>query len=173
MTNSTRAGFSSVTDPRSTRAAVTAVLVATALTTSIGCGEYRPPTAPTFVTPAPSSPPSPPSPQGPVPATATVPAASHGEFGVYRSDVTMSRGGTARVSLTWPNLDFSLQLHVTGGACPDITSLVTGGCNVVGSTRLGLPGVVTSPVTAGDLHTIWVLNPDPYPQDFRVDVSID
>ena len=44
----------------------------------------------------------------------------------------------------------------------------------MGSTRPGtLPGVVTSPVTGGDLHTIWVLNPDPYPQDFRVDVSIE
>ena len=85
----------------------------------------------------------------------------------------MSRSGTARVTLNWPNADFSLQLYVTGGACADVTNLVTGGCRVVGSTPLGVPGAVTSPVTGGDMNTIWVLNPDPYPQDFRVDVSIE
>ena len=69
-----------------------------------------------------------------------MPAANNGEVGVYRSDVTMSRSGTARVTLSWPNADFSLQLYVTDGACADVTSLVTGGCTVVGSTRLGTPG---------------------------------
>ena len=174
MTNRTLAGL--VANMRLTGVATTAVLLAAVLTTSIGCGQYGSPTAPTFVTPAPSSPPnppSPPSPPGPVPATATVPAANHGEVGVYRSDVTMSRSGTARVTLSWSNADFSLQLYVTGGACADVTSLVTGGCTVVGSTRLGIPGVVTSPVTGGDVNTIWVLNPDPYPQNFRVDVYIE
>ena len=171
MTNRTLAGL--VAKMRLTGVATTAVLLAAVLTTSIGCGQYGSPTAPTFVTPAPSSPPSPPSPPGPVPATATVPAANHGEVGVYRSDVTMSRSGTARVTLSWSNADFSLQLYVTGGACADVTSLVTGGCTVVGSTRLGIPGVVTSPVTGGDVNTIWVLNPDPYPQNFRVDVYIE
>ena len=86
----------------------------------------------------------------------------------------MSRSGTATVTLRWPNADFSLQLYVTSGACADIASLVTGACTIVGRTRPGsLPGVVTSPVTGGDLNTIWVLNPDPFPQDFRVDVSIE
>ena len=35
------------------------------------------------------------------------------------------------------------------------------------------PGVVTRPVTSGDLNTIWVLNPDPVPLSFRVDVNIE
>ena len=176
MTNRTLAGFSLIANTRWTRVTMRAVLVAAVLTTSIGCGQYGSPTAPTFLTPAPSGPPSPPSPSsphGPVPATATVPAANHGEVGVYRSEVTMSRSGTARVTLSWSNADFSLQLYVTGGACADVTSLVTGGCNVVGRTRPGIPGVVTSPVTGGDVNTIWVLNPDPYPQNFRVDVYIE
>ena len=44
----------------------------------------------------------------------------------------------------------------------------------MGNTRPGsLPGVVTSRVTGGDLNTIWVLNPDPYPQSFTVDVNIE
>ena len=121
--------------------------------------------------PAHSVPSSPPS---PVPTTNTVPAANNGEVGVYRLDVTMSRSGTATVTLTWPNADFSLQLYVTSGVCADTASLVTGGCTIVGSTRPGsLPGVVTSPVTGGDLNTIWVLNPDPFPQSFRVDVHIE
>jgi hypothetical protein len=170
MTNRTLAGFSLVTNTRVTRVTMTAVLVAAVLTTSVGCGYQRSPTAPTLFTPAPSSPPSPPS---PVPATTTVPAAHGDEVGVYRLEVTMSRSGTASVGLSWPDRDFSLQLYVTGGACADVTSLVTGGCNVVGSTRQGLPGVVRGPVTAGDVNTIWVLNPDPYPQNFRVDVFIE
>ena len=33
-------------------------------------------------------------------------------------------------------------------------------------------GAVTSPVTNGDLNTIWVLNPDPDPQSFTVDIEI-
>jgi hypothetical protein len=86
----------------------------------------------------------------------------------------MPRSGTATVALRWPNGDFSLQLYVTSGDCADITRLLTGGCTLVGRTRPGdLPGVVTSPVTGGDVNTIWVINPDPSPQDFRVDVSIE
>ena len=103
----------------------------------------------------------------------TVSAASNGVAGFYRLDVTMSRSGTATVSLRWPNGDYSLQLYVTSGACADTTSLVAGGCTVLGKTRPGdLPGVVTSPVTDGDRDTIWVLNSDPYPQSFTVDVGI-
>ena len=141
---------------------MTAVLVAGLLAASIGCGHQTSPTALNPLTPAPSS---------PVP-TNTVPAANNGEVGVYRLDVTMSLSGTARVTLTWPNGDFSLQLYVTSGVCADTTSLVTGGCTIVRSTRPGdLPGVVTMPVTSGDRYTIWVLNPDPAPQSFRVDVD--
>ena len=78
------------------------------------------------------------------------------------------------MTLRWPNADFSLQLYVTSGACADLTSLQAGGCVVVGRTRQGSPpGVVTSPVTGGDLNTIWVLNPDPALQSFTVDVSIE
>ena len=153
---------------RLTRVAMTAVLIAEMIATGIGCGHQASPTAPNPLTPAPSSPPS------PVPTTTTVPAANNGEVGVYRSDVTMSRSGTATVTLRWPNADFSLQLYVTSGACADITSLVTGGCTIVGRTRPGsLPGVVTGPVTGGDLNTIWVFNPDPAPQNFTVDVDIE
>ena len=86
----------------------------------------------------------------------------------------MSHSGTATVTLRWPNADFSLQLYVTAGACAGVTSLVTGGCTIVGGTRPGtLPGVVTGPVTGGALNTIWVLNPDPFPQGFRVDIDIE
>ena len=66
-----------------------------------------------------------------------VPAANNGQAGVYRLDVTMSRIGTATVTLIWPSADFSLQLYVTSGACADITSLVAGGCTIVGRTRPG------------------------------------
>jgi hypothetical protein len=63
---------------------------------------------------------------------------------------------------------------VTSGVCADVTSLVTGGCVVVGRTRQGsLPGVVTSPVAGGDVNTIWVLNPDHFPQEFTVNVDIE
>ena len=168
MTNKTLTRFFLVMNTRLTRVTITAVLFAVMIATSIGCGNQTSPTAPNPLTPAPSSPPT------PVPPTDTVPAANNGEVGVYRSDVTMSRSGTATVTLTWPNADFSLQLYLTSGVCADARSLVTGGCTVVGSTRPGsLPGVVTSLVTGGDLNTIWVLNPDPFPQSFRVDVYIE
>ena len=143
------------------------VLIAVLFATSIGCGQQTNPTAPTPLTAAPSSPPV-------VPATNTVPAANNGEVGFSRSEVTMSRSGTATVTLSWPDGDFSLQLFVTSGVCADTASLVTGGCTILGSSRPGsLPGVVISPVTGGDVNTIWVLNRDPYPQDFRVDVNIE
>jgi hypothetical protein len=145
---------------------MTAVLIAVVLATGIGCG-YDGPTAPTLLTLASSNP-------NTVPAGTTVPAANNGQVGVYRSDVTMSRSGTATMVLSWPDADFSLQLYVTSGACADITSLVTGGCAIVGRTRPGdLPGVVTGAVTGGDLNTIWVLNMDPFPQSFRVSVAIE
>ena len=164
MTNGTLAGFS----------LVTAMFFAVMIATSIGCGHQTSPTAPNPLTPAPSSTPSPRSPASPALTRDTVPAANNDEVGVYRSDVTMSRSGTATVTLRWPDADFSLQLYVTDGACAGIASLVTGGCTIVGRTRQGtLPGVVTSPVTGGDLNTIWVLNPDPFPQGFTVDVYIE
>src|SRR5436190_83905 len=123
MTNRTLTGFS---------------LGAVILATSIACGHQTGPTAPNPVTPAPSSPPS------PAPVTNTVPAANNGVVGVYRTDVTMPYSGTASVTLSWPNADFSLQLFVTSGVCADTTSLLTGTCTVLGSTRQGtLPGVVT------------------------------
>jgi hypothetical protein len=85
----------------------------------------------------------------------------------------MSRSGMATVTLSWPNADFSLQLYVTSGVCTDAASLLTGGCSVLGSTRPGiLPGVVTGPVTGG-VNTIWVLNSDPFPQSFTIDVDIE
>ena len=159
MTNRTLTGLSLVTNTRLTRVTMTAVLIAVILATSIGCGNQTSPTAPNPLTPAP-------------PTTNTVPAANNGEAGVYTLDVTMSLSGTASVTLTWPNADFSLQLYVTSGNCADTARLVTGGCTILGSTRPGtLPGVVTGPVTGGDRYTIWVLNPDPAPQSFRVDVD--
>ena len=153
---------------RLTRVTITAVFIAVIVATSSGCGHQTSPTAPDPVPPAPSGPSS------PAPAATTVPAATNGEFGVYRLDVTMPHSGTATVMLSWPNADFSLQLYVTRGACADVTSLQTGGCIVVGRTRPGsLPGVVTNPVTGGDVNTIWVLNPDPAPQSFSVAVNIE
>ena len=162
MTNGTLAGFS------------LAVFVAVTLATSVGCGHQASPTAPDPFTPPPASTPNPTIRPSPLVTTDTVPAANNDEAGVYRSDIAMSRSGTATVTLRWPNGDFSLQLYVTDGACSGITSLEAGACNVMGKTRPGtLPGVVTSPVTGGALNTIWVLNPDPFPHDFRVDVSIE
>lgn len=103
----------------------------------------------------------------------TVPASNSGIPGVDRFDVVMSRSGTAMVTLTWPNGDFSLQLYVTSGECANTASLVTGECTVLGRTRQGtLPGVITSPVVGGDAVTVWVLNPDEWPQTFIVDVEI-
>ena len=171
MTNSTLTARSTVTNTRLTRVTTIAVLIAASIATSIGCGHQTSPTAPT---PRTSAPPRPPSSSSPLPTTNTVPAANNGEVGVYKLDVTMSRSGTATVTLGWPNGDFSLQLFVTSGVCADSASLVTGGCTILGSTRPGtLTGVVTSAVTGGDVNTIWVLNPDPSPQGFRIDVSIE
>jgi hypothetical protein len=86
----------------------------------------------------------------------------------------MSRSGTAIVILRWADGDYSLQLYVTSGACADTTSLLAGRCNILGRTRPGdLPGVVRSSVTSDDLNTIWVLNPDPAPQSFTVEVEIE
>jgi hypothetical protein len=86
----------------------------------------------------------------------------------------MARSGTATVTLRWPNANLSLQLFVTSGVCADPAILLTGGCTILGNTRPGtLPGVVTIPVAGDDRYTIWVLNPDPFPQDFRVDVYIE
>jgi hypothetical protein len=33
--------------------------------------------------------------------------------------------------------------------------------------------VVTGPVTGGGVNTIWVLNSDPFPQSFTIDVDIE
>lgn len=103
-----------------------------------------------------------------------MPASNAGAPGVHQFDVAMSRSGTATAMLTWPNGDFSLQLYVTGGECASTTSLVTGRCTILGTTRPGtLPGVITSPVVSGDAITVWVLNPDEWgPQTFTVDVEI-
>jgi hypothetical protein len=167
MTKRTPTGFSLMTNTQSARLTMTAMLVVVMFATTIGCGRQSSPTAPNPLTLAPSSPP------GPVSAT-SVPAAKNGEIGVYRLDVTMSRSGTATVTLRWPNADFSLQLYVTSGACADITNVETAGCAIVGRTRPGsLPGVITTPVTAGDLNTVWVLNSDPFPQSFTVNVDIE
>ena len=166
MTNRTHPGFSLRMNTRLNRTTMTAVFIAMLFATGIGCGHQTSPAAPD---PLPATPPGPSSP-GPN----TVPAANNGEFGIYRSEITMSHSGMATVTLRWPNADFSLQLYVTSGVCPDTTRLATGGCTILGSTRQGsLPGVVTSPVTAGDRYTIWVLNPDPAPQSFSVDVNVE
>lgn len=105
--------------------------------------------------------------------SSTVPASNAGVPGVDRFDVAMSLSGTARVTLTWPNADFSLQLYVTSGECANTTGLGTGECTILGSTRPGtLPGVITSPVVSGDAVSVWVLNPDEWPQAFSVAVEI-
>ena len=108
------------------------------------------------------------------PVSNTVPASNAGVPGVYRFDVSMPSSGTGTVTLKWPNGDFSLQLYVTSGECANTTSLVTGGCTILGTTPPGtLPGVITSPVVSGDAVTVWVLNPEERgPQTFTVDMEI-
>ena len=147
-------------------------LLLTLLPALAGCDGATPSTPSPEPTPAPAPPP--PSPTLAVfIETDTVPASNAGVPGDYRFDIAMSYSGTATVKLTWPNGDFSLQLYVTRGECADPTSLKTGGCNILGTTRPGtLPGVITSAVASGDAITVWVLNPDPYPQTFTVDVEI-
>jgi hypothetical protein len=141
------------------------------LVAGIGCGSQGSPTVPSSFVQEP----------GPItqPGSATrtsntVPASNAGVPGVYRFDAAMSRSGTATVTLTWPNGDFSLQLYVTGGDCANATSLVTGACTILGTTRPGTrPGVVTRPVVHDEAVTVWVLNPDEEgPQTFTVDVEI-
>jgi hypothetical protein len=147
-------------------------LLLTLLTVLTGCDGATPAAPSPGPLPAPAPPP-------PSPAlalfieTGTVPASDAGAPGVYRFDLAMPYSGTATVRLTWPNGDFSLQLEVTRGECPETTSLVTGGCAVLGTTRPGTrPGVITSPVVSGDEITVWVLNSDLDPQAFTVDVEI-
>ena len=139
------------------------VLAASILATSLGCGSVGSPTEPSSFAREP----------GPIGQPGrTVPASNGGVPGVYRFDVGMSRTGTATVTLTWPDADFSLQLYVTKGECADTTSLVTGGCTILGTTRPGtLPGVVTTPVLIGEVVTVWVLNPDERPQTFGVEIN--
>jgi hypothetical protein len=151
-----------------TNSTLTGCLLAALAAGSAGCGNFSPsPTGPSTVPGQTAAPP------GGLQTTHTVPAASHGVDGFQRLDVTMSRSGTATVTLRWPNADLSLQLYVTTGACADTASLVGGACSVLGRTRPGdLPGVVTGAVTGGDRNTIWVLNSDPFPQGFAVVVEI-
>ena len=144
-------------------ATVRSVLSAVLLTTSVGCGSESSPTAPS------SSDLSDWHANGPV-----VPASHGGIPGFSRTDVVMSRSGTATITLQWPDGDYSLQLYVTDGTCLDLTALLAGTCTTVGKTRPGdLPGVVASLVTSGDQNTIWVLNPDSAPQPFTVVIEIE
>ena len=147
------------------------VIAAAILATSIGCGSQGSPTvaSPFVQEPGPIT-----QPGSGTRTSNTVPASNAGVPGVYRFDAAMSRSGTAKVTLTWPNGDFSLQLYVTGGECANTTSLVTGGCTILGTTRPGTrPGVITRPVVHDDVVTVWVLNPDEEgPQTFTVDVEI-
>lgn len=147
------------------------LLAVVLLSTSLACGSQLNPTGPSSFAQQPSQMPQPvPLPQ---PWPDIVPASNRGVPGVYRRDLVMSRSGKAIVTLRWADGDYSLQLYVTSGACADAASLPTGGCSIVGRTRPGdLPGVVSSSVISGDLNTVWVVNPDPGPQSFSVDVDI-
>lgn len=146
------------------------VLAAAFLAAGVNCGSQSGPTAPS-ASPAGPSPVAQPAPELP---SEIVPAASGGIPGVHRVDATMSRSGLATVTLRWQNGDFSLQLYVTKGGCADVTTLLAGLCAVSGRTRPGdRPGVVTSQVTGGDLHSIWVLNPDHAPQPFTLETKIE
>jgi hypothetical protein len=154
------------------------VLAVAIVATSIGCvGSPAKPSSlaqdSAIVSPGPTAP----APQlgqtVATPQAQTVPASNHGAPGVNRFNVAMSHSGTATVTLTWPNGDFSLQLYVTRGACADASGLVAGACTILGTTRPGTrPGLVTSAVVSGDMITVWVLNPDEDPQTFTVGVEI-
>jgi hypothetical protein len=150
------------------------LLLATALlATGAGCAFDGGPTAPG--TPSSTSQPLPAPPNAAAVAiTDTVPAGSTAAPGVYRSDVMMSRSGTATITLRWPDADYSLQLYVTTGACAEATGLLAGECTIVGRTRPGtLPGGVSSGVTSGDLNSVWVLNTDHASQNFTVSIEIE
>src|SRR5688572_21935051 len=85
----------------------------------IGCGSQGNPTVPSpfVVEPGPIT-----QPGSGTRTSNTVPPSNAGVPGAYRFDAAMSRSGTATVTLTWPNGDFSLQLYVTAGECADTTS---------------------------------------------------
>jgi len=143
-------------------------LAAAVVVTCIGCGPSMSPTAPARF-PPPADIPLP----GPQPEN-TVPAATEGVDGVYRIDVRMARSGTAAVALGWPNADVSLKLYVTSGDCANATDLVAGACTILGAARPGNPPVmVSSPVTSGDLNTVWVLNPDHISQLVTIGIVIE
>lgn len=144
---------------------VESVLAAAILASSLGCG-HEIPTAPTSVA----------GESTPVarPVSSDVPAASGGLPGAARIEMVMPRSGTATVTLWWSDGDFSLQLYVTSGDCADVTNLLQESCTVLGSTRPGTrPGVITTRVRSGDSSTIWVLNSDPFPQGFTIDVEVN
>jgi hypothetical protein len=138
------------------------------LMTIIACGRQDSPAGPTQGSPTSTGPTSPDLPNK------TVPAAHDGVAGVYKMDITITRSGTATMTLTWPDADFSLQLYLTGDACADTTSLLTGACRILGASRVGNPPVtVTIPVNNGDTNTVWVVNRDHLPQSFTVDIQIE
>lgn len=143
---------------------------AASLAACIGCGPSMAPTAPSRFTPQADTPV--PAPQAQ--ADNTVPAATDGVDGVYRLDVRMARTGTAAVVLRWPNADVSLKLYLTSGDCASAASLVAGACTILGAARQGNPPVmVSAPVTSGDLNTVWVLNPDHFPQAVTIAIVIE
>lgn len=152
-------------------AIVRSVLSSVLLTTNIACGSVGTVTAPSSSDAANSRPNGP----GPTPTASTiVPASTEGVPGLYRTDVIMSRSGTATITLQWPDGDYSLQLYVTSGTCLELTALLGERCTIVGKTRPGdRPGVVAGPVTSGDMNTIWVLNPDSAPQPITVLTKIE
>ena len=103
----------------------------------------------------------------------TVPASSSSGFGVFQFDLGVPRSGTATVTLTWPDADYSLDLYLTDSACADTTSLVTGACTILGTSRgQNPPEVVMSAVRVGHVNRVWVLNHDDAPQSFTVDIEI-
>jgi hypothetical protein len=99
---------------------------------------------------------------------------SLGVVGFIRHDFNAPRAGSLSITLTWNNPAVDLDLWLSDANCSDVTTMVAGGCRVLGrsDSTVGASERVAATVAQGQTMRVWVLNYSPAGQGYTLAFDI-
>jgi hypothetical protein len=87
---------------------------------------------------------------------------------------TATRNGTAEVEVNWNNGGNDIDIFATGGSCPNLPTLINGGCQIIVSEESSTlkPERFTFGVSDGGSYKVWALNFGPGTESITTRVTV-
>jgi hypothetical protein len=150
-----------------------ALFAAAALSTTIACSHSPTSPGPTPGTPEPTPSPIPSPVPTPAPITQTFTGTVTAATPYWKMyELTPSRSGLAKLSLSWDNGTIDLDLSLTSGNCTEFDG---SGCTLYQITNgaTGTTEQIQRSMQAGEKYRVWVINAGDDDQAYRLDYELN